>query len=119
MANEVFDLVKVIVAGLDDKKGVDIRVIRVDDLTVLADYFVICNGSSTTQIKALADNVEVETEKTGVRVLHREGYDGGGWILLDYGSVIVHVFQTESRSFYKMESVWADGEQIDVSDLLK
>ena len=111
-------LLQAIVKGLDDKKGIDIKVLKVDDLTVLTDYFVICNGSSTTQVKALADNAEVESEKLGERVLHREGYDNGEWILLDYGVIIVHVFKPESRSFYKMENVWADGKEMNIEEII-
>jgi len=116
--SEAFDIVKACVKGLDDKKGLDIKVIKVDDITILCDYFVICNGTSATQVKTLCDNVEYEVEKIGHKAIHREGMSSGGWILIDFGSVIVHVFMEKQREFYKMERMWADGIEIDISQMI-
>ena len=104
--------------ALDDKKGKEIKVIKIDKLTTIAEYFVICTGSSNTQINALCDNVEKALTQLGEEPLHREGYRGGTWVLLDYGCVVVHVFNDEARKFYSLEHLWADGEEVDLSAIL-
>ena len=105
--------------ALDGKKGEEIRVMEVTELTVLADYFVICTGSSNTQINALCDAVEEKLAlEAGEKPLHREGHRGGIWVLLDYGCVVVHVFNSEAREFYGLERLWSDGKPLDVSGLL-
>lgn len=105
--------------ALSDKKGAQIQVLEIGDLTTLADYFVLATGSSNTQINALVDNVEkVLHEEAEEEPLHREGYRGGTWVLLDYGCVVVHVFNDEARKFYSLEHLWADGEEVDLSAIL-
>ena len=105
--------------ALSDKKGKEIQVLEIADLTTLADYFVIATGSSNTQINALIDNVEkVLTEEEGEEPLHREGYRGGTWVLLDYGCIAVHVFNAEAREFYDLERLWRDGKNIDLSGII-
>ncbi len=105
--------------ALDGKKGEEIRVMEVTELTVLADYFVICTGSSNTQINALCDAVEEKLAlEAGEKPLHREGHRGGIWVLLDYGCLVVHVFNSEAREFYGLERLWSDGKPLDVSGLL-
>lgn len=106
------------VRALDSKKGTDIKVMEVTELTSLADYFVICTGGSNTQINALCDAVEEALEKEGEQPLHREGHRGGIWVLLDYGCVVVHVFNDEARKFYSLERLWSDGTPVDLSDIL-
>lgn len=113
-----FDIAKHAVKALDSKKTVDIEVIGITDLTVIADYFVIATGSSSTQVKALADEVEYQLKLKDVEPLHIEGRSTG-WIVLDYGSVVVHVFHSEQREFYQLERLWQDGEKIDVEKLLE
>ena len=105
--------------ALDSKKGAEIKVMEVTELTSLADYFVICSGSSTTQINALCDIVEekVETEG-GEKPMRREGHRGGTWVLLDYGCIVVHIFSQEAREFYALERLWKDGKPMDLSDVL-
>ena len=103
--------------ALDSKKGRDIKVLEIDKITTLADYFVICSGGSNTQINALCDEVEKELDQLGEQPIHREGYRGGGWILLDFGCVIVHIFQKEMREFYNLEHLWSDAEEISLSAL--
>ena len=115
---EILDIVKTAVRAIDSKQGLDTEVIRITDLTVLADYFVICSGGSNTQINALGDEVEKELTEKGEEPLHREGYRGGTWVLLDYGCVVVHVFNDEARKFYSLEHLWADGEEVDLSAIL-
>lgn len=115
-ANEV---IEISVKALDSKRAENIRVIGIRDLTVIADYFVIANGTSTTQTKALADEVEYQLKEKGRTPQRIEGYQGANWIVLDYGDVVVHVFYKETRQFYDLERLWSDGENIDISHLLK
>lgn len=112
------ELAEIAVKALDSKKGKDIKLIRIDKITTLAEYFVICTGTSNTQINALCDAVEKELTEKGEEPLHREGYRGGTWVLLDYGCVVVHVFNDEARKFYSLEHLWADGEEVDLSAIL-
>ena len=105
--------------ALSDKKGKEIRVLEIAELTTLADYFVLATGSSNTQINALVDNVEkVLTEEAGEEPLHREGYRGGTWVLLDYGCIAIHVFNQEAREFYGMERLWQDGKPVDLTGVV-
>ena len=105
--------------ALSEKKGREIQVLEIADLTTLADYFVLCTGSSNTQINALVDNVEkVLTEQAGEEPLHREGYRGGTWVLLDYGCIAVHVFGGEAREFYGLERLWRDGKSVDLAGIV-
>ena len=99
---------------MDDKLGRDIKVLKTAALTTLADYFVICSATSTTQIKTLADAVEAALEEKGENIHHREGYRDGGWVLLDFSSVVIHIFNDETRDFYKLEHKWADAEEITI-----
>lgn len=112
------EMAEIAVKALDSKKGKEIRLIRIDKITTLAEYFVICTGTSNTQINALCDAVEKELTEKGEEPLHREGYRGGTWALLDYGCVVVHVFNDEARKFYSLEHLWADGEEVDLSAIL-
>lgn len=107
-----------IVEVLADKIGHDIKMLKIDTITVLADYFVICTANSTTQIKTLCDEVEKVMEDNGECVLHREGYRAGGWVLLDFGCVVVHVFMEDTRAFYVLERLWSDAKEIDISSLI-
>ena len=112
------EMAEIAVKALDSKKGKEIRLIRIDKITTLAEYFVICTGTSNTQINALCDAVEKELTEKGEEPLHREGYRGGTWVLLDYGCVVLHVFNDEARKFYSLEHLWADGEEVDLSAIL-
>ena len=103
--------------ALEDKKGEDIQVIDISQVSVLADYFIIANGNSENQVRALVDNVVEEMEKAGYSVRQREGYGLGSWVLLDFSDIIVHVFDKENRLFYDLERTWSDGRKIAVSDL--
>ncbi len=105
--------------ALSDRKGKEIQALEITDLTTIADYFVIATGSSNTQINALVDSVEkVLTEEAGEEPLHREGYRGGTWVLLDYGCIAVHVFNAEARAFYDLERLWRDGKPVDLSGIV-
>ena len=112
---------KAIIAAkaLDEKKGKDIGVIEVAELTTLADYFVIATGSSNTQINALCDSVEkAMKEQADEMPSRREGHRDGTWVLLDYGCMVVHIFSQEAREFYALERLWKDGKPLDLSDVL-
>lgn len=103
---------------LDDKKGADIRVLDTAGLTTLADYFVICTASSTTQIKALSEACEKVMEELGEPPHHIEGRRGGSWVLLDFSAVVVHLFLDEARKFYGLERLWNDASPVDLGGIL-
>lgn len=109
---------EIAVKALDSKKAEKITALKVGDLTILANYFVIASATSTTQVKALADAVEYQLEQAGVRPKSVEGIQSRNWIVLDYIDVIVHVFTEEAREFYQLEHLWADGEEVDLSDII-
>ena len=100
-------LVEKITGFLEEKKAIDIEVINIQEVTILADYFVICNGTSTTHIKAIADELEFKMAEAGYKYLHKEGYNSARWILMDYGDIVVHIFHEEDRSFYNLERLWS------------
>ena len=105
--------------ALSDKKGREIQVLEIGELTTLADYFVIATGASNTQINALVDNeAKAMQEEAGEQPLHREGYRGGTWVLLDYGCVAVDVFNAEAREFYGLERLWRDGRPLDLTGVI-
>ncbi|MGI6270515.1 MAG: ribosome silencing factor [Candidatus Howiella sp.] len=113
-----FEKLEAAVKALDAKKGREIEAVRVDDLTVLADYFVIATATSSTHVRALADEVEDVLSRLGEEPDHIEGKTTG-WILLDYHDVVVNVFDRKSRDFYQLERVWNDGEKMDLSGMLE
>lgn len=106
------------VRALDAKKGQDIKLLETGHLTTLADYFVICSATSTTQIKALADECEKVLKEQGEPPHHIEGHRGGTWVLMDFSAVVVHIFNDEARKFYDLERLWSDATPVDLSDLL-
>lgn len=111
---------EVIVKALDSKRAEDIQVIQIGELTILGDYFVVANGTSTTHTRTLADEVEYQMSQKGIEPTHREGRGNGiNWVVLDYSDIIVHVFQKEARDFYQLERLWADGEPVDISAWLR
>ena len=112
------ELTKTIAKILDKKKALDIKAIKIKDLSIIADYFVIATGTSTTQVKSLADEVEYELTKLGLEPNKTEGYQSSTWVVLDYYDVIVHVFCGEQREFYSLERLWADGQPVDLSDVV-
>ena len=109
----------VLAKALDSKKGMEIKVLKTEELTTLADYFVICTASSTTQIKALADVCEKTLKDAGEPPHHVEGHRGGTWILQDYGDVVVHLFDTEARAFYDLDRLWQDAVEVDLAAILQ
>ena len=104
--------------ALDEKKGMDIKLLRIDEVSSLADYFLICTGTSNTHVNAMCDAVEAAMDEIGEPMLGREGHRGNSWELLDFGSVVVHVFTDEARKFYDLERLWADAEVVDLKDII-
>jgi len=104
--------------ALDEKKGMDIKLLKIDRVSSLADYFLICTGTSNTHVKTLCDYAEFTLENLGESMLGREGHRGNSWELLDYGTIVIHVFTEEAREFYALERLWADAEQVDLSNIL-
>lgn len=100
--------------ALDEKKGERITVIDISKVSSFADYFVITNGNSDTQMRALMDEVDEQMEKAGCQIKQKEGNHHGDWILMDYGDVIVHIFSKDSRSFYNLERIWRDGTEVSI-----
>ena len=104
--------------ALDAKKGQNIKLLKIDRVSSLADYFLICTGTSNTHVKTLCDYAEYTLEQLGEQMLSREGHRGNSWELLDYGSIVVHVFTEEARKFYDLERLWADAELVDIRDII-
>lgn len=109
--------IEIIVKTLDRKKAEDIKVLKISDLTIIADYFVIADGTSNTQAKALADEVEFQLKAQGISPNQIQG-STGTWTVLDYGDIVVHIFNKEQRDFYNLERLWRDGEEVDISAML-
>lgn len=103
---------------MEDKKGEDIKIIDIENVSVIADYFVICSASNSSQTQALVDNVEEMLFKAGYECRQKEGNRSSTWVLLDYGDVIVHVFSKEDRLFYDLERIWRDGKIMESADEL-
>jgi ribosome-associated protein len=112
------DIVKIACKALDDKKAIDLKAIEVTEVTVLADYFILATATSTTHVRALADEVEDALAKQGLEPHHIEGRTTG-WILLDYGTVVVNVMDAKNRDFYGLDHTWNDGKELDISEYIK
>ena len=116
--NQALEMARVAYQALDEKKGEDIRVIDISGISVIGDYFVITNGTSDSQVRALVENVEEKMHKAGYAAKETEGHRSGAWVLIDFGDVIVHIFDRENRQFYNLERIWSDGRKInDVNEL--
>ncbi len=111
------ELLKLIYNALEDKKANDIRIIDISDISTMGDYFVVADGSNRNQLQALCDSVEECMHKANITLKNREGNAIGGWILLDYYDIIVHIFVDEQRSFYDLEHIWKDGKIISAGDI--
>jgi ribosome-associated protein len=111
---DIPDSLRQVVAAARDRKAIDLRVLFVDGVSDFTEYFLICSGSSDRQVQAIADAVQEKLRSGGVRPLGVEGYRNGKWVLLDFGDFVVHVFDDETRQFYGLERLWADG--ADVTD---
>ena len=111
---QALDMAKIAYEALDEKKGEAIKVIDISQISVVADYFVITNGTSDSQVKALVENVQEKLARAGYHPKQTEGNRSGTWVLLDYGDIIVHVFDKENRSFYNLERIWSDGTEVEM-----
>ncbi len=109
------EAVNIAYSALDDKKGIDIKVINIENISVIADYFIITSGTNVNQVKALADNVQEELSKAGFDYKQIEGYNTANWILMDYGNIIIHIFNQDDRLFYDLERIWRDGKYIETN----
>ena len=114
---QTIDLVKKIVEALEDKKAEDITVLDIGEVSSIADYFIIADGSNRNQVQAMADSAEEALGKAGYDAKQIEGYQSANWILMDYKDIIVHVFSKEDRAIYHLERIWRDGKQITKEDL--
>lgn len=110
-------MAKMAIEALEDKKAEDIRLINISEISVLGDYFIIASGTNRSQIQALADNVQEKLGRAGAHVKQVEGYESANWVLMDFGDIIVHVFDKENRLFYNLERIWRDGKIMEKEDL--
>lgn len=111
------EMARLAIDALEDKKAEDIRIINISEISVLGDYFIIASGTNRSQIQALADNVQEKLGRAGVLAKTVEGYETANWVLMDFGDIIVHVFDKENRIFYNLERIWRDGKQVDKEEL--
>ena len=115
--SEAKKMAGIAVKALEDKKAEDIRVLDIENVSTIADYFIIASGANRNQVQAMADNVEESLGKEGFEVKHTEGYQNANWILLDYGDIVIHLFDSENRLFYDLERIWRDGISVDPAEL--
>ncbi|MBO8464191.1 MAG: ribosome silencing factor [Firmicutes bacterium] len=118
MENRAKQMASIAVKAIDDKLGKDIKVIDISNISIVADYFIIASGANKNQVQAIVDNVEDELAKAGHHPKQVEGYQTANWILLDYGDIILHIFDEENRLFYDIERIWRDGQDVDIKDFL-
>ena len=117
--NDPRAIAEYIVSVLDAKKAGDIKLLHVSDKTIITDYMIVCSGNSTTQIRSLGDEVEFKMNEANINILHTEGEPSGGWLLLDYGCVLVHIFNKEARNMYNLERLYEGGDEVDISHLIE
>ena len=115
--NQSKEMAKLAYTALSDKKGEDIQIIDISGVSVLADYFLIVNGNSDSQVRALVENVEEKMHKAGYAAKETEGHRSGAWVLINFGDVIVHIFDRENRPFYNLERIWSDGKDVEMNEL--
>lgn len=115
--DQSLNMVKIAYDALDDKLAEDIKIIDIRSISVLADYFIIADGNNKNQVQAMVDNVQEELFKSGYEMKQMEGYREGNWILLDFGDIIIHIFDKENRLFYDLERIWKDGKEVSIEEL--
>ncbi len=111
------EMAKTAIEALEEKKAIDIRIIDISEVSTIADYFIIGEGSNRNQVQAIADEVEERFEKAEIEPKQIEGYPTANWILMDYRDVIVHIFDSENRQFYDLERIWKDGKEINLDSI--
>ena len=116
---EPFEAAKLAVQALSDKQASDIRLLQTTELTVLADYFLICTANSTPHVRTLYDEVDKRLSEAGMPPVRREGYRNSNWLLLDFGCLIVHIFQRETREFYNLERLWSDAKELNIDEIVE
>ena len=119
MQNEVLDLATKMIKSIDNKMGQDTMLLDLSEISSICDYFIITSAPSDRQVKSIADEVQNDLEEEEVLILHKEGYDSARWILLDYGDIVVHVFNKEDREFYNIEGIWKDAKTINIDNIIK
>lgn len=112
---EILQLVQTIATAIDDKKGVDIKVLDLRGITEIADYFVLATGNNTAHIRSISDNVEEKIEEKGLSHLRKQGHDEANWIIIDYGDIVVHLFKPETREYYDLEKFWRNAKEVKVA----
>lgn len=117
--DKTFDLAEKIIKILDNKKAKGIVLLDLKDITIISDYFIVCEGTSTTHIKTLCDEVEDNLKKDGITPFALEGYQSASWILADYGNIVVHYFSHEAREFYGLEALWSDAKRVDITKIIE
>lgn len=110
---DILELVKIAQNALEDKLGKDVKVLDLRGISDIADYFLIATGNNASQVRAMADNVEEKLFKAGLKLNHSEGYTAAAWVLLDFGNILVHIFDKEQRDFYNLDRVWADAKEVE------
>ena len=115
--DQSLNMVKIAYDALDDKLAEDIKIIDIRSISVLADYFIIADGNNKNQVQAMVGNVQEELFKAGYEMKQMEGYREGNWILLDFGDIIIHIFDKENRLFYDLERIWKDGKEVSIEEL--
>ena len=111
-------LSETIIRILNNKKAAEIKLLKISDLSILGDYFVIAGATSTTHVKALVDEVDFQLSQQGIKPSFIEGYHSNNWIIMDYHDVIVHVFLNETRNYYELERIWADAQEVDITKII-
>jgi ribosome-associated protein len=114
---EAKEMAALAVAALEDKKALDIKILDISDISTIADYFIIASGSNRNQVQAMADSVDEALGRAGHEVKNTEGYQNANWILMDFGDIIVHLFDEENRLFYDIERIWRDGKLVEKENL--
>ena len=117
MSNNATEMVKLIHKAMDDKKAEDIKILDISDVSTIADYFIICSGTNSSQLEAIIDNITDTLGRAGYESKRTEGGRNSGWVLIDYGDVVVHIFSKEDRLFYDLERIWRDGKSIDINEI--
>lgn len=117
--NKSKEMARLAIQALEDKKAEDIKVIDISEVSVIADYFIIANGTNRSQIQAMSDNVEETLGRAGYPLKQIEGYQNANWVLLDFKDVIIHIFDKENRLFYDLERIWRDGKLIETDSLMQ
>ena len=110
--NQAKEMARIAYEALSEKKGEDIKVIDISGISVLADYFIIADGNNKNQVQAMVDNVQEELFKAGYEMKQMEGYQNGTWVLIDFGDIVIHIFDQENRLFYDLERIWKDGVEV-------